>query len=85
MDLFDVLSLLGGLALFLFGMALMSNALEKRAGNGMKNILASMTSSTWKGFLLGLGVTAVSYTHLSGVGGRLSVGEGAQKRGSQAL
>ena len=59
MDLFDVLSLLGGLALFLFGMALMSNALEKRAGNGMKNILASMTSSTWKGFLLGLGVTAI--------------------------
>lgn len=59
MDLFDVLSLLGGLALFLFGMAVMSSALEKRAGNGLKNILGSMTSSPWKGFLLGLGVTAI--------------------------
>lgn len=59
MDLFDVLSLLGGLALFLFGMTVMSSALEKRAGNGLKNILGSMTSSPWKGFLLGLGVTAI--------------------------
>ncbi len=59
MDLFDVLSLVCGLALFLFGMALMSEALEKAAGSRMKNILASMTSTPLKGFLLGLGVTAV--------------------------
>ena len=59
MDLFDVLSLVCGLALFLFGMNLMSEALEKAAGSKMKNILASMTSNPVKGFLLGLGVTAV--------------------------
>ena len=59
MDLFDVLSLVCGLALFLFGMNLMSEALEKAAGSKMKNILASMTSNPVKGFLLGMGVTAV--------------------------
>lgn len=59
MDIFAVLNLIGGLALFLFGMNLMGQALEKRAGNKLKNILASMTSSTFKGFLLGLGVTMV--------------------------
>ncbi len=59
MTLFDILSLVCGLALFLFGMALMSEALEKAAGSRMKNILASMTSTPLKGFLLGLGVTAV--------------------------
>ncbi len=55
----DILSLIGGLALFLFGMNLMGQALEKRAGSKLKNILSSMTSSKLKGFLLGLGVTAV--------------------------
>ncbi len=55
----DVLNLIGGLALFLFGMNLMGQALEKRAGSKLKNILSSMTSSKWKGFLLGLGVTAI--------------------------
>ncbi len=59
MDLFDVLSLIGGLALFLFGMNLMGQALEKRAGNQLKTFLANITSNTFKGFLLGLGVTAV--------------------------
>jgi len=59
MDIFDVLNLIGGLALFLFGMNVMGAALEKRAGNSLKNILGTMTSSTMKGFLLGLGVTAV--------------------------
>ena len=59
MDLFDILSLISGLALFLFGMNVMSDGLEKRAGSKMKNILASMTSNPIKGFLLGLAVTAV--------------------------
>ena len=59
MDLFDVLSLLGGLALFLFGMNLMGQALEKRAGSKLKTFLANITSNPFKGFLLGLGVTAV--------------------------
>ena len=59
MTLFDVLDLLCGLAMFLFGMNVLSEGLEKRAGNQMKNILASMTSNTFKGFLLGLAVTVV--------------------------
>lgn len=59
MNLFDILSLIGGLALFLFGMQLMGNALEKKAGGQLKTILEKMTDSTFKGFLLGLIVTCV--------------------------
>ncbi len=59
MNLFDVLSLIGGLALFLFGMQLMGNALEKKAGGQLKNILEKMTDSPFKGFLLGMIVTCV--------------------------
>ena len=59
MSIFDVLNLIGGLVMFLFGMNVMGTALEKRAGNRLKNILGSMTSNVFKGFLLGLGVTAV--------------------------
>ncbi len=59
MDLKDVLSLIGGLSLFLFGMQLMGNALEKKAGSGLKTLLAKMTGNPVKGFLLGLGVTCI--------------------------
>ena len=59
MDLFDVLSLIGGLALFLFGMNLMGSALEKKAGGQLKTLLEKMTNNPIKGLLLGLGVTAV--------------------------
>lgn len=59
MEFTDILSLIGGLAMFLFGMNVMGQALEKRAGNKLKNILGSMTSNTFKGFILGLGVTAI--------------------------
>ena len=59
MDIFDVLNMIGGLVLFLFGMNVMGNALEKRAGNRLKTILGSMTSNLFRGFILGLGVTAV--------------------------
>lgn len=59
MDIFDVLTLIGGLALFLFGMNLMGDALEKRAGNQLKNILEKLTSNKFKGFLLGAGVTSI--------------------------
>ena len=59
MDIFNVLSLVGGLALFLFGMNIMGDALEKRAGNSLKNILEKLTASRFKGFLLGAGVTAI--------------------------
>lgn len=59
MDIFNILSLIGGLALFLFGMNVMGEYLEKRAGNQLKGILEKLTSSRWKGFLLGVGVTAI--------------------------
>ena len=59
MGLFEILELVCGLALFLFGMNAMSDGLEKCAGSKMKNILASMTSNPVKGFLLGLIVTMV--------------------------
>ncbi len=59
MTIFDVLALIGGLCLFLFGMNVMGDALERRAGNGLKNLLAKLTQSKPKGFLTGLGVTAI--------------------------
>ncbi len=55
----NVLSMFMGLALFLFGMQIMGDALEKRAGNQLKGILSKLTSSKFKGLLLGLGVTSV--------------------------
>lgn len=59
MDFFDALTLLGGLALFLFGMHVMGEALEKQAGGKLKRFLSTLTSNPVKGFLLGLSVTAV--------------------------
>ena len=59
MDFRNILALLGGLALFLYGMNTMGSALEKRAGNKLKSILASLTSSPARGFILGLGITAI--------------------------
>ena len=57
--LFKIITLLGGLALFLFGMDIMGKALERQAGGKLQTILAKMSSNVFKGFLLGLGVTAV--------------------------
>ncbi len=59
MNLQNVLELIGGLALFLYGMNAMGNALEKSAGNKLKTFLAQATSNPIKGFLLGLIVTVV--------------------------
>ena len=59
MDIFDVLTLLGGLCLFLFGMNIMGASLEKRAGSGLKTLLGKLTTGKMAGFLTGLGVTAV--------------------------
>ena len=59
MDIFNVFTLMGGLAVFLFGMDIMGKALEKQAGNRLQSILAKMTDNPLKGFLLGLSVTAV--------------------------
>ena len=57
--LLKLVSLLGGLALFLFGMDTMGKALERTAGGKLQTILAKMSSSVPRGFLLGLAVTAV--------------------------
>ena len=59
MTIFDVLDMIGGLCLFLFGMNVMGDGLERRAGSGLKNLLGKLTDSKIKGFLTGLGVTAV--------------------------
>ena len=56
---FKIISLLGGLSLFLFGMDVMGKSLERQAGGKLQTILAKMSSNVFKGFLLGLGVTAV--------------------------
>lgn len=58
MDIFDILLLIGGLALFLYGMTEMGNGLEKVSGSKLKSILEKLTSSKTKGVLLGAGVTA---------------------------
>lgn len=56
---FKMISLLGGLALFLFGMDVMGKALERQAGGRLQTILAKMSSTVFRGFFLGLAVTAV--------------------------
>ena len=58
-DIFDALALIGGLCLFLFGMNVMGDGLERRAGNSLKALLGKLTDSKFKGFLTGMGVTAV--------------------------
>lgn len=59
MGITDVLALLGGLALFLYGMQMMSTGLEVAAGNRMKSILEKLTSNRIKGVLVGAAITAV--------------------------
>ena len=59
MTIFDVLTMIGGLCLFLFGMNVMGDGLERRAGSSLKALLGKLTDSKIKGFLTGLGVTAV--------------------------
>ena len=59
MDFFSVLALLGGLAIFLYGMNLMGDGLAKVAGGKLERILETLTSSPIRAVLLGMGVTAV--------------------------
>ena len=59
MDLFQALNLIGGLSLFLFGMNVMGQALERRAGGSLRTLLEKMTSNKFAGLLTGLVVTAV--------------------------
>lgn len=50
MDIFDFLTMLGGLSLFLFGMSLMGSALERRAGSRLRSLLDQMTASRSSAF-----------------------------------
>ena len=59
MDLFDVLTMIGSLCLFLFGMNIMGEALERRAGSSLRTLLSKLTSSRLLGFVTGMGVTAI--------------------------
>lgn len=59
MDIFGLLNLIGGLSLFLFGMNIMGQALERRAGSGLRSLLSKMTSNKYIGLLTGLVVTAI--------------------------
>ena len=56
---FQLLKMILGLCLFLFGMSLMGEALERRAGTALRTVLGKLTTNKWAGFLTGLGVTAV--------------------------
>lgn len=59
MDIFNVLTLIGGLCLFLFGMNIMGEALERGAGSKLEVMIGKLTTGKLSGFLTGLGVTAV--------------------------
>ena len=59
MDIFDALTLIGGLSLFLFGMNIMGQALERRAGGQLRTLLSKLTTNKITGLLTGIGVTAV--------------------------
>jgi phosphate:Na+ symporter len=59
MDIFNLLTLIGGLSLFLFGMNIMGQALEKRAGGKLRILLGKLTTNRIAGLLTGLGITAV--------------------------
>ena len=59
MDFFDLLKMVGGLALFLYGMNLLGDGLSQASGGRLESILEKLTSNKWKGLALGTGVTAI--------------------------
>ena len=59
MDIFDILTMIGGLSLFLFGMNIMGESLERAAGNSLRTLLGKLTTNRMLGFLTGMAVTAV--------------------------
>jgi len=59
MDFFGILTMIGGLAFFLYGMEVMGNGLSKASGGRLEMLLGKLTSSRWKAVLLGAGVTAM--------------------------
>ena len=68
MKITDLISLLGGLGLFLYGMQMMSNGLEAAAGNRMKKILEKLTANRFLGVLVGAGITAAIQSSSASVG-----------------
>ncbi len=59
LNIFDILTMLGGLCLFLFGMTVMGDALERRAGGKLQGLLARLTTNKMAGLFTGIGVTSV--------------------------
>lgn len=59
MDIFDIITLLGGLAMFLYGMRLMGNGLKEGSSGALKKAMEKVTNNPIKSFLLGLGITAI--------------------------
>ena len=59
MDFFDILSLLGGLAMFLYGMRLMGDSLKENSSGALKNVMEKVTDNAFKAFILGIAVTAL--------------------------
>ena len=59
MDIFSVFTMLGGLALFLYGMSIMGDGLSAASGGRLESILEKLTSKKWKAVLLGTFVTAI--------------------------
>ncbi|MBQ9139211.1 MAG: Na/Pi symporter, partial [Ruminococcus sp.] len=59
MDIFDILTLIGGLCLFLFGMNIMGSALERSAGGKLEAMIGKLTTGKLSGLFTGLGVTAI--------------------------
>ena len=55
----SIVTLIGALGLFLYGMNLMSSGLQKAAGSGLRKFLSSITSNPVKGVITGLGVTGI--------------------------
>ena len=55
----QIFTLLGALAMFLYGMNMMSSGIQKAAGNRLRSLLGAMTSNPFKGVLTGLGITAI--------------------------
>jgi phosphate:Na+ symporter len=56
---FQILTLLGGLGLFLYGMKIMSDSLQRITGDNLRNILSKMTANRFRGILTGLGITSI--------------------------
>ena len=59
MDIFSILTLIGGIGLFLYGISLLGSSLEKIAGNGLEKTLEKLTNNKWKGLALGTIVTGI--------------------------